>query len=254
MSTTTPIKLETFFDGAALLLEFGPAPANIVDREAISAMRGALKEAAVRPGLKAVVIRGEGKHFSYGASVPEHAPGEVDKMLPEFHALLAEMNQPGLPPLIAQVRGRCFGGGFEVALGCDMIAAEPGSTLGCPEIKLGVFPPAASALLPLRLPAGKAASMLLAGGMMSGEEALAQGVAELEADQVQDWIKTNLLPLSAAAIRQTRQATRWPWKDATQRVLPVLEQQYLGELMATHDAVEGIQSFLEKRKPEWKDQ
>ena len=254
MTTTTPIKLQTFFDGAALLLEFGQAPANIVDRAAIAALRGALKEAAIRPELKVVVIRGEGKHFSYGASVPEHVPGEVDKMLPEFHALLEEMNQPGLPPLIAEVRGRCLGGGLEVALACDMIAVEDGSILGCPEIKLGVFPPAGSALLPVRLPAGKASMMLLAGATVTGAEALDMGLAELKADDVSGWIQSNLLSLSAAAIRQTRQATRWPWRDATKRILPLLEQQYLGELMATHDAVEGIQSFLEKRKPEWKNQ
>lgn len=254
MSTTTPIKLQTFFDGAALLLEFGPAPANIVDREAISDMRGALKEAAVRPELKVVVIRGEGKHFSYGASVAEHVPGEVDKMLPEFHALLDEMNQPGLPPLIAEVHGRCLGGGLELALACDLIAVEEDSLLGCPEIKLGVFPPAGSALLPVRLSAGRASAMLLAGATVNGVEALEMGLAELKTDEVSGWIKSNLLPLSAAALRQTRQATRWPWRDATKRILPILEQQYLGELMATHDAVEGIQSFLEKRKPEWKNQ
>ncbi|MBC8406208.1 MAG: enoyl-CoA hydratase/isomerase family protein [Planctomycetes bacterium] len=254
MSPTSPIKLQTFFDGAAMLLELGPAPANIVDREAIAALRGALKEAAIRPGLKAVVIRGEGKHFSYGASVPEHVAGEVDKMLPEFHALLDEMNQPGLPPLIAEVRGRCLGGGLEVALACDLIAVDDDAVLGCPEIKLGVFPPAGSALLPLRVPAGKAMAMLLAGEMISGIEALAMGLADLNADDLSKWIEHNLLPLSAVAICHTRQAARWPWKDATKRILPRLEQQYLGELMATHDAVEGIQSFLEKRKPEWKNQ
>jgi len=249
LSTPWPIKPQTFFDGAAMILELGPEPANIVDRSAIAGLREAFKIAASRPGLKAVVLRGVGKHFSYGASVAEHVPGEVESMLPDFHALLREMNQPGLPPIIAEVHGRCLGGGFELALACDLIAVDDDAQLGCPEIKLAVFPPAGSALLPLRVSAGKASAMLLSGSTLSGAEALQIGLADLAADQVQEWIRSNFLPLSAAALRQGRQATRWPWRDAIDRVLPVLEQQYLGELMATHDAVEGIQAFLDKRKP-----
>jgi cyclohexa-1,5-dienecarbonyl-CoA hydratase len=249
LSESWPIKPQTFFDGAAMVLELGPAPANIVDRQAIAGLRSALQDAAVRPGLKAVVIRGVGKHFSYGASVSEHVPGEVETMLPDFHALLREMNQPGLPPIIAEVHGRCLGGGFELALACDLIAVDADAQLGCPEIKLAVFPPAGSALLPLRVSAGKASAMLISGTTVSGAEALQIGLADFAADQVQDWIRDHLLSLSAAALRQGRQASRWPWRDALERILPVLEQQYLGQLMATHDAVEGIQAFLDKRKP-----
>ncbi len=254
MSATSPLKPQTFFDGSAMLLELGPEPANILDREMIAALRVALEDAAVRPGLKAVVLRGAGQHFSYGASVAEHLPGEVESMLPEFHTLFEVMNQPGLPPLIAEVRGRCLGGGFELALACDVIAAAPEAQLGCPEIKLAVFPPAASAFLPLHMPASRAATMLLSGASISGQQALDCGLAVMPADAVQDWIKNQLLPLSAAALRQGRQATRWPWRDASERVLPVLEHQYLGELMRTADAREGLEAFLAKRKPQWSDQ
>jgi cyclohexa-1,5-dienecarbonyl-CoA hydratase len=253
LSEAWPIKPQTFFDGSAMRIDLGPEPANIVDRQAIAGLRQAFQDAAVRPGLKAIVLRGSGQHFSYGASVPEHVPGEVETMLPDFHALLREMNQPGLPPIIAEVHGRCLGGGFELALACDIIAADADAQLGCPEIKLAVFPPAGSALLPLRVSAGKASTMLLSGAILSGSEALEIGLADMPADSVQKWIGKQLLPLSAAALREGRQAARWPWRDALDRILPVLEQQYLGQLMATHDAVEGIQAFLDKRKPVYQD-
>jgi cyclohexa-1,5-dienecarbonyl-CoA hydratase len=69
---------------------------------------------------------------------------------------------------------------------------------------------------------------------------------------VEAWAAKNLLRHSGAALRQGRKASRWPWTRAIHEELPRLEQQYLEELMSTEDAVEGIQAFLDKRKPEWK--
>lgn len=220
----------------------------------------ALAEASADRSLKLVVLKGAGDQFSYGASVPEHTPDQVDAMLPEFHALLRAMNDLPLPPLMALVQGRCLGGGFEVALGCDLIAATDDALLGCPEIHLGVFPPAGSALLPLRVSAGHASAMLLAGSTVEAEEGARIGLVDVPLGDttnplvaVEAWAAKNLLRHSGAALRQGRKAARWPWTRAIHEELPRLEQQYLQELMATEDAVEGIQAFLDKRKPEWKD-
>ncbi|MHC4379523.1 MAG: enoyl-CoA hydratase/isomerase family protein [Planctomycetota bacterium] len=246
-------------EGAILLLELGPAPSNIIDRAMMGELSGALASAASAPALKLVVLKGAGEQFSYGASVPEHTPDQVGAMLPEFHALLRAMNDLNLPPLMALVQGRCLGGGFEVALGCDLIAATGNAQLGCPEIHLGVFPPAGSALLPLRISAGRAAAMLLAGGTVGAEEAAGLGLVDIPLGEtadpmaaVEEWASQNLLRHSAAALRQARKAARWPWTRALQEELPRLERQYLEELMDTEDAAEGIQAFLEKRKPDWK--
>lgn len=241
-----------------LLLEFGPPPANIVDRALMGELRELLVSAAADADLKLVVLKGSGDHFSYGASVPEHTPDQVAAMLPEFHALLRDMNHLNLPPLMAALQGRCLGGGFEVALGCDLIAATSTAQLGCPEINLGVFPPAGSALLPLRVNAGRAIAMLLAGSLVKCEEAVQLRIVDVEIEGedliagVQAWAEKNLLRHSAAALRQGRKASRWPWTRALEEVLPKLEKQYLEELMNTEDAVEGIQAFMEKRKPTWK--
>jgi len=246
-------------EGAILLLEFGPAPANIVDRALMAELQEALTAAAADSAVKLVVLKGAGEQFSYGASVPEHTPDQVQTMLPEFHALLRVMNDLDLPPLMALVQGRCLGGGFEVALGCDLIAATSDAQMGCPEIHLGVFPPAGSALLPLRVSAGRASAMLLSGSTVDAAEGARIGLVELSLGEnpepvqaVEAWAAKNMLRHSAAALRQARKASRWPWKRALQEELPRLEQQYLEELMATEDAVEGIQAFLDKRKPSWK--
>lgn len=243
------------------MLEFGPAPANIVDRALMGELLQALTEAASDSALKLIVLKGAGAQFSYGASVPEHTPDQVDAMLPEFHALLRAMNDLALPPLMALVQGRCLGGGFEVALGCDLIAATEDAILGCPEIHLGVFPPAGSALLPLRVSAGRAATMLLTGSTVDAAEGARLGLVDLALGETHDplsavetWATQSLLRHSAAALRQGRKASRWPWTRAIHEELPRLEKQYLKELMATDDAAEGIQAFLDKRKPSWKNQ
>ena len=178
-------------------------------------------------------------------------------MLPEFHAFLRSLDEMPLPPLVAQVRGLCLGGGFELALACDFIAAASDTEFGCPEIRLGVFPPAAAALLPLRLSAGRSAELVMTGRRMRGDEARAAGLVELMAEPaeldaaLQSWISTRLGPLSAAALRQARRAARWPWRRAWAEELPRAERQYLGELMATQDAREGLDAFLAKRPPQW---
>ncbi len=257
MTTTTSVTASRLYDGSALLIELGPPPANILDRAMIRDLSAELTVAAMNLDLKAIVIRGAGEHFSYGASVVEHLPDQVGEMLPEFHALLNLMNSLELPPIIAAVRGRCLGGGFELALACDHILIEEAAEIGCPEIRLGVFPPAAAALLPLRASAAKSSLILSTAQLLSGEEAVRLGVAEVQVekgtldDAVEIWFADRFSELSAAALRQTRKACRHPWRQACEQLLPELERQYLEETMSTADAMEGLQAFLDKRHPKW---
>lgn len=257
MSTSARVEPLRVCDGAAAVLELGPAPANLLDRAQIRRITEQLEVLADEPELRAIVVRGSGGHFCYGASVPEHLPGQVEAMLPEFHALLRAFDHPRLPPVIASVRGRCLGGGLELALVCDQIFAAEGSSLGCPEIKLGVFPPAGIALLPLRVSAARALELATTGRIVTGAEAHAIGLVEHLApadaldDAVESWIRTQWLPLSGAALRQARYAARAPFRAVLQERLAELEGQYLGPVMSTEDAREGLNAFLEKRAPRW---
>ncbi|MDP6964208.1 MAG: enoyl-CoA hydratase/isomerase family protein, partial [Planctomycetota bacterium] len=192
------------------LIEFGSAPANIVDRATITDLLQQLRAAANNSDIKLVVLKGAGDHFSYGASVQEHLPGVVDEMLSEFHQFMSEVNRLQLPPLMAAVKGRCLGGGFELALLCDIIAVADDALLGCPEIKLGVFPPAGSALLPLRAGAGRASEMLCSGRLIDAQTAIEYSIAEhmFSADnfmnEIEEWASKNLSSLSASSLRHTR--------------------------------------------------
>jgi cyclohexa-1,5-dienecarbonyl-CoA hydratase len=249
--------LELEHGGRVARVRLAAPKANILDRAMISDLDRICTELAGHRDLVAIVVGAAGSSFSYGASVEEHLPGEIEGVLAELHALLGRFLE--LPaPTIAAIRGSCLGGGLELALVCDLILAEEGARLGQPEIRLGVFPPAASALLPARIGAGPAAELILTGSIWSGKRAAELGLVNRATpdgtlDQaLADWLEADFLERSPAALAQAVRATRRTLRRAVQEDLPQLERQYLEELMAEPDAVEGIRAFLEKRPPRWR--
>lgn len=231
---------------------------NIVTGEMIAALSQALESLERQPHLKLLTIEGAGADFSFGASIPEHAPGQIDRVLPEMHALIyALLDFPA--PTAALVRGRCLGGGFELALACDFILAEESSTFALPEITLGVFPPAACALLPSKVGMARATRAILTGHLLPAAAWREAGLIEAVvpdgtlAAEVDRWFEAHLSRKSAAALRHATAAARLALRDHVRAVLPELERLYLGDLMGTEDAAEGIAAFLQKRAPRWAD-
>ena len=159
----------------------------------------------------------------------------------------------------AIVRGRCLGGGFEIALACDVIFASDTAQLGLPEVKLGVFPPAGAALLPARVGIARATRAIVTGESRSATFWQTAGLVELVAapeyleTAVERWFLEHLAPKSAAAIRHAAAAVRQGLLAHVRATLPRLERLYLDDLMRTADAVEGIAAFMERRPPKWKD-
>ncbi|CAN5740522.1 enoyl-CoA hydratase-related protein [soil metagenome] len=232
---------------------------NIVTADMVAALRAALEGIAENRHIKLITIEGAGADFSFGASIPEHAPDQIRRVLPEMHGLIYELlDAPA--PTAAVVRGRCFGGGFELALACDFIFAEESATFALPEIALGVFPPAASALLPMRVGSARASASILTGAPLSAREWHARGLVHLLAEAgalqgtVDNWFDSHLAPKSAAALRHGVAAARMAVTAHVRDVLPKLERLYLDELMSTHDAVEGVEAFIARRPPSWTDE
>jgi len=256
------VKIEERFDKAVLALTIGPAPANIVSAPLMEALTSALDVAEKNKNCKLIILSGEGKHFSYGASVEEHAPAEVGKMLPNFHKLIAKMIAHPVP-ILGRVQGRCLGGGFEVAMACHFLFTESGAQFAVPEIKLGVFPPPACALLPLKVGDVRANEMIVTGENFSGEDLYRLGMAndcspseqvgELD-KRIQLFVEKKILPKSGSSIRMATQASRLFMREHFQKYIEKLESFYLKDLMGTQDANEGIMAFIEKRPAVWKNQ
>jgi cyclohexa-1,5-dienecarbonyl-CoA hydratase len=242
--------------GGVLELRLDGPPGNVLDRESCEALIAAAREAAKDRTIQALLFTGTGKHFSFGASVPEHRAGEVARFLPRFHELFRVLAEASIPT-VAAVRGLCLGGGFELALSCDFLVAEESAAFGVPEITLGVFPPLAAILLPWRCGGGVACDLVLSGRRVSAAEAKELRIASrlcpegrLE-EATAKLLDEEIRPRSAAALRFACRAVRAPLRRLLAGDLPELERIYLAELMGTRDANEGIAAFLEKRKPSW---
>src|SRR5262245_10775444 len=171
----SPLKDWLDADGALLRLRLARPKANLVDAEMIAALHGALVAQGTKKSLRGVLLDAEGPHFSVGASVEEHLPQRCAQMLASLHELIIAMVDFPAPILVA-VRGQCLGGGLEVALAGQWIFATPDALFGQPEMKLGVFAPAASVLLPYRVHLPMAEDLLYSGRSIGGIAGLACGL------------------------------------------------------------------------------
>jgi cyclohexa-1,5-dienecarbonyl-CoA hydratase len=201
------------------------------------------------------VVRADGPHFSAGADVAEHLPPHDRELIPRFMAAIRALNEFPLP-VLAAVRGRCLGGGFELAQAADLILAGASALFGQPEIVLGVSAPAACALLPGRIGASRAAALLFTGDSIDAAAAHASGLVYavfadevLEAETLQ--LAGRIARHSRAALALTRRGLRAGSMAAEAAALARNEAIYLDELMRTEDAPEGLRAFLEKRRPRW---
>ena len=241
-------------DGALLRLRLARPKANIVDAEMIAALHAALRTHGENTSLRGVLLDAEGPHFSFGASVEEHLRERCARMLGSLHALIVAMVEFPLPILVA-VRGQCLGGGLEVALAGQWIFAAHDASFGQPEMKLGVFAPAASVLLPYRVNQPMAEDLLYSGRSIGASAALACGLVHAVADDPEaaalGWFHEHLQGKSAASLACATAAARGPMRRDVRQRLADVEHLYLDRLMATHDANEGLAAFLAKRKPHW---
>jgi cyclohexa-1,5-dienecarbonyl-CoA hydratase len=253
-STGAPLAAWLEADGRLLRLRLSRPRANLVDAAMIAALDAALAAHLDRAELTAVMLDAEGPNFSFGASVEEHLPGACAAMLASLHALLGRMLDSPVPILVA-VHGRCLGGGLELALAGHLVFVAPGAELGQPEIRLGVFAPAGSCLLPELVGPQRALDLLVSGRSIGGDEAARIGLAvAATADPQQaalDYFTRELLPKSAAAVRHATRAARAAFADRVRARLAAAERAYLEELMQTRDAVEGLTAFIEKRPAVW---
>jgi len=255
MSEQKKIRVEERHDGQFLHITLDAPKANVLDAEMIRAIDATVKEHASAPDLKAIAFEGAGEHFSFGASVEEHQADQAAGMLTTFHGMFRTLAQAAVPTF-AIVRGQCLGGGLELASYCSWIFASKEAKLGQPEIKLAVIAPMASLLLPWRIGGAAAIHLCVSGRSIDAAEAhrigLVHDVSEDPAAACEKFFHKNLAGLSASSVRYAERGVRIPLARRFETDLPALERLYLDELMKTHDANEGIASFLEKRRPSFK--
>jgi cyclohexa-1,5-dienecarbonyl-CoA hydratase len=240
-------------DGARWITLERP-PVNVLDVETIERLAAALA-LEDRRDLKSIVFRSAiPRTFSAGVDVRDHTRERVGAMLEAFHGLFRRLD--ALPQAtIAAVDGTCLGGGCELAVFCDIVLATPRSVFGQPEIDVGCFPPVAAVVLP-RMAGRAAAELILTGAPISAADAARAGLVSRVVDDLEAETRRVVRLLagkSAAVLALARRALRHgadgPFEDALTRV----ERLYRDALVPGEDAEEGVQAFLEKRPPRWKD-
>jgi cyclohexa-1,5-dienecarbonyl-CoA hydratase len=231
-------------------------PLNIIDIPMIGEMHSALARVHSAGDVKVLVIDHRGKSFSAGVSIKDHTPGKVEEMIEKLHGMFRLLNSLAVPSL-ALVDGMALGGGCELAVFCDMVIASDRATFGQPEIKVGVFPPVAAVLFPHLIGRNRALELLLTGDVIEAAEAKGIGLinrvvpAEGFREKTDEFI-SKITSLSGPVLKLTKRAVDCGLDASVDGGIRAVEQLYLGDLMKTEDAREGLNAFLEKRKPIWK--
>ncbi len=206
--------------------------------------------------LKCVVIRGEGPSWCAGVEVADHKPETAPDMIAAFNGIFKRIEKIQVP-VIAAVHGACLGGGMEVAIACDIVVAAKSATFGQPEIKLGFFPPYAAVRLPQLVGPARAIEVCTTGKRYSAEEAQQMGFVAYVAEddkftETVDQLISEIRTSSPLIIRLNKRAVKKHLGLSFTDALEGVSDLFLNELMKTEDTLEGIRSFEEKRRPEWK--
>ncbi len=249
-------------NGSILEVTLDRPKANAIDAVTSREMGQIFADFRDDPSLRVAILTGGGeKFFSAGWDLSAAAEGEEidgDYGVGGFGGIaeLPKLNKP----VIAAVNGMAVGGGFELALACDLIVAAEHAQFFLPEIFVGVLADAASIRLPKRLPHHIAMEMLLTGRRMPADEALRWGlvnaVVPLEKlmDKARSLAETivQAAPLSIAAVKEVSRETAALSTQDSYKKLRSGDLDSYQKMLVSDDAIEGPKAFSEKRDPIWK--
>ena len=254
MTVTKTIKVDKA-DGVARIT-FDRPKHNVLNIGMMNELISELEKLIGDDELKCVVFFGEGRSWCAGVEVGDHKPDQVDAMISTFDRIFELIDRLEVPT-IAAVHGACLGGGMEVAIACDIIVASKNAVFGQPEIKLGFLPPFAAIRLPQLVGPAKAIEICTTGKRYTAEEAQRMGFVShcVGDDTFKDDVYTLVGEIQANSpliIRLNKRAVKQHLGMAFEKALISVSDLFLNTLMKTQDTLEGIKSFEEKRRPEWK--
>jgi enoyl-CoA hydratase/carnithine racemase len=236
-----------------------PGALNAVSTEMARCVAGACAALALDQAVRVVVLTSSHERaFCVGADLKErNSFSDADLMRQRPIARAAYTGVLELPmPTIAAVHGFALGGGFELALSCDLIVADPTAVVGLPEVSVGVMPGGGGTqLLPRRIGAARAAELVFSARRVAAAEARELGLVDHLVDEGQD--RTEALALAAriagnspVGLRAAKRALRLGHGLDLRAGLEV-EDAAWRSVAFSGDRVEGIAAFNEKRAPRW---
>lgn len=234
-----------------------PEALNALSPELLKQLVAALQELDKDEAIRAIVLTGSDKAFAAGADIKEMAPLSAKEIKKQNPLQVWDQIWQIKKPLIAAVSGYCLGGGCEVAMMCDLIVASETAKFGQPEINLGIIPGAGGTQrLTQAIGKFKAIEWILTGNIYSAQEAYQAGLVckvTPPADYLNEAkaLAKKIAEKSPIALRAAKQSIlkslNLPLEEGLQA-----ERQLFYNLFDTADQKEGMQAFLEKRKPEFR--
>jgi enoyl-CoA hydratase len=234
-----------------------PQAMNALNNQLMRELIDALETFDKNDAIGAMVITGNEKAFAAGADIKEMADKSIQEMMDTDHIAVFGRIRTIRKPVIAAVSGWALGGGCEVALSCDMIVASESATFGQPEINIGVIPGAGGTQrLPRAVGKVLAMEMILNDRRLTAQEAYQFGMVN-RVVAVESYLEEALnlaeeiAARAPAAIRAAKKMISQTFEQTLSNGLAAEKQEFYN-LFATEDQKEGMQAFMEKRKPEWK--
>jgi enoyl-CoA hydratase/carnithine racemase len=253
------VRLERPADYVAEIVLDRPEALNAVSTELARQLRAACVTAASDPGVRAVVLSSAvPKAFCVGADLKERnrlTDAELRAQRPVTRA--AYRSVIDLPiPAIAAVHGFALGGGFELALSCDLLVADPSAVLGLPEVSVGVIPGGGGTqLLARRVGWARAADLIFTARRVDAAAAAELGLVDRTAEPGQDRAVAIALAVAIAAnspvgVRNAKRAMREGLDQPLAAGLDVEDERW-ADTAFSGDRAEGVRAFAEKRRPVW---
>lgn len=234
-----------------------PKALNALDSIMMGELMEALATLDADPAIGCMVVTGDERAFAAGADIKEMSQSSAVHMLTRDHISLFDRIRQIKKPVIAAVSGWCLGGGNELAMSCDMIVASESARFGQPEINLGVIP-GGGGTQRLTKAVGKALAMemVLNNRNLTAEEALRYGLVN-QVVPVERYLEEALAlaeeiaARAPLAVRLAKEAVNHAFESFLAEGLAD-ERRAFYFLFASIDQKEGMQAFIEKRKPDWK--
>jgi cyclohexa-1,5-dienecarbonyl-CoA hydratase len=229
---------------------------NLLNERMLTEIATGINTLGERSTIKLLVLEATGKAFCGGIEIGEYTQRRVFQLLDAFHSAFSAMLDTS-KPVLAVVNGPAFGGGAELAALSDLVIATPKARFAQPEIRLGVFPPLAAAVLPYILGPKQALELVLTGEAISAERARELGfvnwlVTEEEMPKKVEDVIARVTAQSGPVLTMAKKAILGslglPLRDGVRNSMKV----FLNELADLEDSQEGLRALVEKRPPKWK--
>ena len=254
---TPPTFVRVEVRGSCAWVTLDRPPLNLIVPEMVQGIKAAFDGLRGNSAVRAAVVTGSGRVMTGGMQLQvlrDLTPATAKAFITSLHAAIHAVHDAPFPT-VCMITGHCLGGGFELAMACDMRTAADDALMGLPEIRVGIPSVIEAALLPALIGPGRAAEFLLTGESITARQALEWGLVNRvtpreRLESVTAELVDRVLECAPGAVRLQKELII-RWRNADLRTAIESGINALARAYATNEPGEAMQAFLDKRKPKF---